>query len=56
MKGGKCFLCDRLIETDNEECLCNDCLSETGGTMTATGRAIFLAAIVITVLLVVLLC
>jgi len=27
MKGGKCFYCDSTIETNNEECLCNDCLS-----------------------------
>ena len=49
MKGGRCFLCDRLVETDNEECLCNNCLSTVNGP-TRVGRAILLALVIVIVL------
>lgn len=43
MKGDKCFLCDTLVETDNLDDLCNDCLGEFDNDG-ETARPIILAA------------
>jgi len=51
MKGGRCFLCDSLVETDNDDDLCNDCLSETSRTV-PIGLAIILVAVIIVVLII----
>lgn len=50
MKGGRCTYCENLIETDNDEYLCNDCLSVMNKA-TAPGRAIILAIIIISVIM-----
>lgn len=43
MKGDKCFYCENIIETDNEDELCDNCLSEFEDDV-KTGRSILLAA------------
>lgn len=46
MKGSKCFLCDGLVETDNEDCLCNNCLSSVNKP-DPVSRAILMVVIII---------
>lgn len=52
MKGGRCFGCDSVIETDNEDCLCNNCLAEMEYTST-TPYLTYVIALVFVALIVV---